>query len=139
MKKKVFSLLLTATIITCSCVYPVCASEEAADGENGIETSDYYRLGDSISTDIMDFTLDSAQFAIALENTYGDDYLLPKEYDASDDAKNPFVASIGHTLVYFSMIITNNNRTSLNINDTFSDWTSSFVSVIYDDEFNIAK
>ena len=85
--------------------------------------------GETISTDLMEFTLNSAEPAIALGNTIGDDYFLPKEYDPDEDAKNPHVAEIGHTLIAI-------NYTAKNLNRTYDeiDSGSNFVQVEYNNE-----
>ena len=71
-----------------------------------------YRIGETVSTDKLEFTLVDAQFAIALNQEsigYGmpsakNDHLLePKEYDPEEDAKNPYVASLGHSLLYLQI------------------------------------
>ena len=71
-----------------------------------------YAVGDTVSTDLAEFTLDAAQLAIALDNTLGENYCLPKEYDPAADAQNPFVAPTGHTYAAFTYTLTNLGRTS---------------------------
>lgn len=81
--------------------------------EEATETIIEYELGETVSTDIIDFTLEKAVFTIACENANGEVFLLPVEYESG--ANNPFVAPVGETLVAVTFTIRNNNRTSANI------------------------
>lgn len=72
----------------------------------------YYKLGDTVSTDIFEFTLNAAEFTIALNNVNDDDRYTPKAYDPQDDADNPYVAPVGHTYAAFSYTVSNLNRAS---------------------------
>ena len=62
---------------------------------------EYLSPGDTVSTDILTFTLDEAQLAVALDSTLNENYAEPKEYDPQTDAQNPFVAATGHTYAAF--------------------------------------
>lgn len=93
------------------------SSERAAD-----EAQVTYHVGDTVATDLVEVTLEDAGFAIAMESSWpfgegtspSEDHLLtPKEYDPTDDAKNPYVASKGHTLVYLAFSANNLDRNSL--------------------------
>ena len=118
--KKLAALLLTAAL---SLSLAACGdgSETASPGDHGNDT---YKLGDTVSTDIFEFTLDTAELAIALDNgmrdldgNIKDTYMMPKEYDASNDSDNPFVASKGHTFVSITYTVSNLDRTFINFND----------------------
>lgn len=97
-------------------------------------------VGDSVETDILRFTLDRAELAVALENGMtlgvgapadgfaGGNFYLPKEYDAAEDAKNPFVASKGHTLVSLVFTIENLDRGSI---DLFG-YNNGYIYIVYD-------
>jgi hypothetical protein len=107
-------------------------TEEPEETETEEELADdavKYQLGDTVETDILAITLDYASFAIALERSYGDDYLMPKEYDATEDAKNPYVAAKGHTLVAIEYTANNLDRTSVSFDGSL---VSQFISVTYD-------
>ena len=125
--KKIVSLLLVGIM---------CISLSACTGST-TETKEVdvvkYSIGDTVSTDIFDFTLENAEFAIACENDLTSKYLEPKEYDASSDSGNPYVASIGETLVALTFTIKNNNRTSMNIASSFGDWDLTW-NVSYQNE-----
>ncbi len=77
----------------------------------------YYKLGDTVSTDLFEFTLDEAKLAIALNNIIDENFFTPKEYDAQDDKNNMFVAPKGHTYAAFTYTITNLDRASTNSSD----------------------
>ena len=102
------------------------------NNESSINTSvsntSTYKIGDSVETDIIKLKLDTAQFAIALVNTNGKEYGKVKEYDASKDSKNPFVAAKGHTLVAFTFTVENLDRDYVNIGNSFN---GKFTSVKY--------
>ena len=91
----------------------------------------YYNLGDTVSTDLFEFTLDDADFAIALNNVFSksnDNYYLPKEYDPKADAQNPFVAPKGHTLIALTYTVKSLDRDY----STFSD--GCFVTAEYNNK-----
>jgi len=113
MKKLLSFILVLATCLSLA----ACGSSD--DGA-------VYSLGDTVSTDIYDFTLTAAEFTVAVGNTSGDSFFTPKAYDAKKDSGNPYVAPVGRTLVAFTYTVTNKNRTS----DEFHK--GSFVSVKYD-------
>ena len=97
------------------------------------EDTQYYQLGDTVSTDIFEFTLDTATMTIALNNRTANDgtagnYFTPKEYDPKQDAENPLVASKGHTYASFTYTVKNLDRASAKFHD------GSFTSVEYNGE-----
>lgn len=97
--KKIIALVLLLTM---------CITLTACGG-----STTYYNLGDTVSTDLFEFTLDEADFAIALNNVFSksnDNYYLPKEYDPKADAQNPFVAPKGHTLVALTYTVKSFDR-----------------------------
>lgn len=80
--------------------------------------SETYSLGETVSTDIVEFTLNRTQLAVALVRTiYGSDnydgYGIPKEYDAKEDYRSPYVASTGHTFLYINFTIKNLDRNEM--------------------------
>lgn len=94
---------------------------EAPTPEPTEEPEPKYAIGDTVSTDIMSLKLEASEPAIALHNSWGlsgsSDWgkvvFTPKEYNAAEDAKNPYVAATGHTLIYFCITISNLDRTRL--------------------------
>lgn len=113
--------------------------EEPSEEEPVLER---HNIGDTVATDLVEFTLDDMSFAIALENSlpFGNDitpeedhYLLPKEYDPEEDAKNAFVASKGHTLVSIVFTANNLDRNSIDLDPSFGAGYE-FVNVVYKDK-----
>lgn len=104
-------------------------SAEPSEEPSPSPSPETYALGETVSTDIVEFTLNEGQLAIALNNTINDSYFLPKEYDATSDARNPFVAAKGHTLVAFTFTVKNTDRASFSIGGTFD---AKFIDVEYD-------
>ena len=93
----------------------------------------YYKIGDTVSTDITEFTLNDSQLTIVLSSIINENYGLPKEYDARNDTNNIFVANTGHTLAYMDFTISNIGRGGeLNVN-------GSIGSVKYDNKFYVGK
>lgn len=114
--KKIFSLLLATVMILSLC---------ACGGKN--ET--VYKLGDTVSTDMVEFTLDDAQLSIVLSNI-GSSMGEPKTYDAEIDDKNPYVAATGHTLVFSEFKIKNIHDRPIEL-DKFSDFRKGLIEVEY--------
>lgn len=122
--KRVLAMLLALML----CL-PLCAC--GGDAEDEVQ---YYKLGETVSTDLVEFTLDEAEFAIALVNSSSRDsgweyYFTPKEYDAEKAAKNPYVAAVGHTYAAITYTINNLNRA-----DTRIEGSRDFVTVTYNGE-----
>lgn len=101
----------------------ICISLNACGSSSN---SDYHKLGETVSTDIFEFTLNAAEFTVALNNIKDEMYFTPKEYDPNSDADNPFVAPVGHTYVAFSYTVENLNRSSSEFHD------GSFAAIKYD-------
>ena len=99
--KKIIALLLVVVL---------CFSFVAC-GKSDSNTT-YYKLGDTVSTDIFEFKLNAAEFTIALNNINDENRFTPKEYNPNEDNDNPFVAPVGHTYAAFSYTVTNLNRAS---------------------------
>ncbi len=135
-----------ALAVALSCGMFACSSQEQpSDKQEGeaqeqpaVET---HGMGETTGTDVVSFTLDRAELAIALENSgaatigYGadglaqDSYFMPKEYDAEEDSDNPFVAPKGHTLVSMTFTVENLDRTFLNLDEASPE---SFIAVNYE-------
>lgn len=97
---------------------------------SGVSTPEveYHQLGETVATDIFEFTLEDGSFAIALSNMVNETRFTPKEYDPAADANNPYVAPKGHTFAAFTYTVTNLDRTSGEFH------SGSFASVEYDGE-----
>jgi len=111
--KRIICLLMTVILGASLCA---CGGN-AQEGSDVKESKSNYKLGNTVSTDILEFTLDRAEAATALTNSFttgsADEYGTPKEYSAEEDGNNSMVASVGHTLIYFSYTANNLDRTSL--------------------------
>lgn len=104
MKKFVSILLIIA----------MCISLAACGASSDDKTDTYYKIGDTVSSDILEFTLDKAALSIALNNVMDENYGSPKEYNAQEDKDNPFVCAKGNTYATFTYTINNIDRTSYN-------------------------
>lgn len=87
------------------------------------------KIGETASTDIVELTLESADLTIAVENTRGETFFLPKEYNAEKDSENPFVAAKGHTLVAITYTAKNLDRTEVEFDGFFNP---TFITVEYE-------
>ena len=100
-------------------------------------------IGETVSTDIVELTLDRAEFATALYNGISTEAVLgqipvdevelglPKEYGASADADNPYVAPVGHVLVAYTVTVSNLDRTARDLDE----WSSSdFITLTYSNQ-----
>ena len=115
MKRFILVSLIAVTVLC----FSACGSEQSVTSETSepATTENYASVGETVSTDIFEFTLERAELAIAANSTYtGGNILLPKEYDADEDGDNPFVAPTGSTLVTASFTVKNLDRSSLGFN-----------------------
>lgn len=147
--KKFISLLLVGVICFSLCS---CANNSSTDKENETEVnpSQSFTIGDVISTDIFDLTIDDAQFCFyadgsSMSSSYltgkvNDTYYLPTETESSC-----YVASVGHTLISLTFTVTNKDRVSRRIGGTFegsgwefNKWTVRYNGKKYDlNAFNL--
>lgn len=139
--KKLLALILALALCLSLCACGSGAQNDAAAQDSSTELAGEttpeptpepepkYAIGDTVSTDLVTLTLDASEPAVALSNEWGmsgsDEWgnivYTPKEYDASKDANNPFVAGKGHTLIYFCITMTNQDRTRLEYASSSSD------------------
>ncbi|MBO5462882.1 MAG: hypothetical protein J6A49_06160 [Clostridia bacterium] len=101
--KKIIAFLL---------VVVMCVSFASCEVSSNNKTNTYYKIGDTVSSDILEFTLDKATLAIALNNVMDENYGSPKEYNAQADNNNPFVCAKGNTYAAFTYTINNRDRTN---------------------------
>ena len=93
-------------------------------------------LGDTASTDILDFTLEYAAYAIALHDGKAADMneiYLPKEFDPSRDKNNQKVAPVGHTLISYQFVCENKDRVAIELGHADGQ-NDAFISISYGDE-----
>lgn len=150
MKLKFWKIGLCAAIVAAPICLFGCSSQqpqeqeqpsrqEQAQQEEPEKEIAKYAIGDTVETDLVVFTLDNAEFAIALENslpvgagfTLDNDYFLPKEYDEEEDKNNPYVAPKGHTLVSITFTAENLDRDFLYLDDGMAA-DNNFITVEYD-------
>lgn len=134
------SAALACCLLGCSS-QPAEQQEQQGDNAAGETEVATYSVGDTVETDIARFTLDRAELAIALENSgaasvgYGadgladDNYFMPMEYNAEEDASNPFVAPKGHTLVSLTFTAENLDRAFVELDDGNAE---KFFAIEYD-------
>lgn len=109
--KKLLVLLMVVVLCVSLCA---CGS----DSTNSIPSYPELQMKETASTDIIDFTLSDASFAIFAGNTVNDSYLSP-----TDDSNSMYGAPVGYTFVIPTFKITNKDRAgSLDVGGTFSDW-----------------
>ena len=114
----------------------VAEDEEGVSEEKPVDT---YKFGETVSTDLVEATLNDAAFAVALNdpgsNKLGSESnsLLPKKYDSAEDGSNRFVASKGHSLVSMQFTITNLDRNEIELYD-LTGMTYQFVNIEYKDQ-----
>ena len=102
MKKKLLSLLLIATLII---GLAGCGSKEKEESQPQEKT---YRIGDTVSTDIIEFTLDASEPSTKLSSINNQDFGLPVEYKDGDTGM--FVAPKGKSYVYTEFTVSNKDR-----------------------------
>ncbi len=114
----VLSLIMLLTLCACGETEKEKLEEEKLD------------VGKTASTDLAEFTLENAQFAYYLDNTFmSENYLVP-----TDDANNVFVAGLGHCLVSLTFTLTSKDRGRyINFAGPFPDWDTNF-AVTYSGE-----
>ena len=145
MKASTGIAVLTISVALSCGLFACSAQDQTAESQNSntqeqpaVETQ---AVGETVKTDVVSFTLERAELAIALENSgaatigYGADgmaddaYFMPKEYNAEEDSDNPFVASKGHTLVSMTFSASNLDRTSLELDGGTAE---KFIAVNYE-------
>ena len=124
--KKALSLILA--LVMCLSLCACGGGSDTPDTPKATEPPEtYYHIGDTVSTNLFSFTLDAATLAIALENTHGENFGNPKEYNPQEDNGNPYVAPTGHTYAAFTYTVENISRSSEEFHG------GNFVKVIYKD------
>ena len=120
--KKLIPIILSLAMLfsLCSCGGGTSNHQE--------ETAERYEIGDTVSTDIFEFTLDAAALTIALNCSYDDNYFTPKGYSAQSDSGMPFVAPVGHPYATFTSAVKCLDRSD----NEFHDGISGAVSIEYD-------
>ena len=99
-----------------------------------------YGLNDTVSSDIIDFTLRSATLAYYADGsttklvntgqvTNADTLFLPIENESESNL--PFTASKGRVLICLEFTVKNNDRAKLNFGGSFADWLKKDITAAY--------
>lgn len=144
--KKLLALIVLTIVVALALCLAGCGNSGSSSAANtgslsSAETQHEevakYKVGDTVSTDLLEFTLNDSQFAIALNNqlpigaefTYDNTYYLPKDYNPEADAKNSYVAAKGHAFVSYVFTLRNLDRSSLELDRSSMD--NDFISIYY--------
>ena len=123
----ILALVMCLSLCACGGGNDTPETTKAPTTEANTPSETYYQIGDTVSTNLFSFTLDAATLAIALENTHGENFGNPKEYNPQEDNRNPYVAPTGHTYAAFTYTVENISRSSEEFHG------GNFVKVIYKD------
>ena len=129
--KKVLSLMLAAALMlslaACGGTENTSSDsgEAAASGSNSGDDTQYYNVGETVSTDIVDFTLNDCDLSIYASATADKSFLQPVEEETM------FGAKVGSSLIIPSFTVVNKDRSgNIEIKDQSSDlnlnWTVSY-------------
>ena len=142
--KKVFILILIVTLVfslySCtnkssedieeiSSVYS--SDSEVTDSETNVVQE--FVPGEIAATDLIEFTVNKAEYSIALHSGTAGDFeqvCLPKQYDPSKDNDPLYVAGKGHTKVGYQIFAKNLDRVSLEVAKTNQN-NAPFITVEY--------
>ena len=102
-----------------------------------------YGLNDTVSSDIIDFTLHRATLAYYADGstsklvstgrvTNADTIYLPIESES--ESLLPYAANKGRVLICLEFTVKNNDRTTLDIGGSFSDWLGKDIIATYQDK-----
>ena len=89
---------LVPIILSLAMLFSLCSCGGGGGGgasNHQEETAERYKIGDTVSTDIFEFTLDAAALAIALNRSYDDNYFTPKDYHGAPTGRFPLRADDG--------------------------------------------
>lgn len=131
--KKILSIVLSAAILAGCSSGGTASSLTNSSAKQNVE-SKQYSLGDTVETDIARFQLIAAKYSYALENVVDNHYGEPKEYDASTDSRNPYVASKGDTLAAFTFCLEDLDRGELDFSKTNEAFTITYNNNEYSSE-----
>lgn len=122
--KRIIALLmaLLVSISLCACGGGNGVSEPT---ETTVPSVVKFAVGETASTEVIEFTLDSVEFADHLSLTPGDEYLTPIAADASGG----LIPNDGKTFVWFSFTVKNIGKVEL--------WSTAYdtMSLIYSDGY----
>ena len=125
MKKIVVSLLCATMVFTlCSCGSEKAASEEVKEEAAVVEetkeaaaqdeAATVVELGETISTDILEITVDSAELAFFASSVNDNTYATPVE-----STNGIFTTNKGHVFVCLKFGVKNTDRAKVSLGDSF--------------------
>ena len=125
MKKFVVSLLCATMVFTlCSCGSEKAASEEVKEEAAVVEETEeaaaqdeaatVVELGETISTDILEITVDSAELAFFASSVNDNTYATPVE-----STNGIFTTNKGHVFVCLKFGVKNTDRAKVSLGDNF--------------------
>lgn len=99
-----------------TCKITVTVGNESASVDIVVTYTPTYHVGDTVSTDRIEFTLDSVELAYAVSDTPNNSYASPTDnYDNTE-----FVAAVGETFIVLEVSIRNTGSSA--INNAFDAW-----------------
>lgn len=106
--KKIIGLFLSVCLLI---------SLVACGGSNSASGNKTLSLGESVSSDIVDLTIDKAELAFFASSS-SNDYTAPIDSDSG----GIFHTNKGYTFVCMNFVVVNKDRGSINLGGVFSDW-----------------
>jgi len=129
--KKALSLILTLVMCLslCACGGESKTNDAAGQTEAPKPQIPAAQLKETVSTDIVDFTLEHSKLTYYVSN------VSTNYVEATEEANSLFAAKVGTCYVSMTVTITNNDRGgSLNFCGGFSGWDAADWSVTYNGE-----
>ena len=131
---------LALCVVVSMCVVACGSKNTSSDNESTtVESTEeetvIYKLGDTVSTDLVDFTLNDAYLCCYAKSTMYSNENILRYAQATDTASGIYKASMGHVLVPVTYTIKNKDRVDLDVGDSYSSggWQLKF-KVQYDGE-----
>lgn len=115
-KKLNLKIIIPIVVVVIVAIVGIIVSNNSNEtGKSIFNSKTYYHIGDTVSTDIAEFTLNNSALTIALERGDNENYYTPKEYNAEEDRGNPYLADTGNTLAYFDFTLSAIDRSDIEI------------------------
>ena len=123
--KKMWMLILAAALLL---------SLVACSNSTGDTSAQNYHVGETVSTDIVDFTLNDCALSIYANEMGNEGFLKPAE------GGNIYGAKVGSSLIIPSFTVTNKDRSgSINIEDTGGDLNLNWVVRYNGKKYNVTQ
>ncbi len=127
MKKIIIFLLASIMCLSLA----ACASktvETDTETESSKSATPVAQLKETVSTDIVDFTLEHSKLTYYVSNN------LQNLFEPTDESQSPFVAKMGTCFVSMTVTISNKDRAALDFCEPFNNWKAGTWSVTYKGE-----